>query len=105
MYLILSGLNDLEKGFDKEQASDLPSNGVLWSFVKAIESWVGGKIDHKRTGTEQMNGKGMAYLQNWNTITAALTCLYPVGNVTHDWLGEMTPKLERLTCYIQCSTF
>jgi hypothetical protein len=57
LYLILSGLNDLENGFDKGQDSGLPSNGVLWAFMKAIESRAGGKIDHKRTGTEQTNRK------------------------------------------------
>ena len=96
LYLILSGLNDLEKGFDKGQDSGLPSNGVSWAFMKAIESRAGGKIDHKRTGTEQTNGKGMTCLQNWNKITTALMGLYPVGNAIHDWLGEMTPKWETL---------
>ena len=86
----------MENGFDKRQDSGLPSNGVSWAFMKAIESRAGGKIDHKRTGTEQTNGKGMTCLQNWNKITAALMGLYPVGSAIHDWLGEMTPRWETL---------
>ena len=96
LYLIQGGFNDLENRFDKGQDSGLPSNGVSWAFMKAIESCAGGKIDHKRTGTEQTIEKGMTCLQNWNKITAALMGLYPVGNAIHDWLGEMTSKWETL---------
>jgi hypothetical protein len=96
LYRILSGLSDLETAFDKGQLSKLPSNGVSWAFMNAIESRAGGKFDHKRTGTEQTNGKGMICLQNWNKVTEALMGLYPVDNVIHEWLGEMTPRWEKL---------
>ena len=82
----------MEKGFDKGQASGLPSNDISWAYMKAIEIQAGGKIDHKRTGTEHTNRKGMTCLQNWNKITAALMGRYTVGNAIYDWLGEMTPK-------------
>ena len=57
LYLMLSGLKDLEKGFDKGQASKPPSNCVSWAFMKTIESRAGGEINHKRTGTDKTNGK------------------------------------------------
>ena len=94
LYLILGGLKDLEIAFDNGQHGNLPKNGVSWAFIKSIESRAGGKIDHKRTGTEMANGKGMTCLQNWNHITTALMGLYPEDSVIHEWLGEMTPKWE-----------
>ena len=61
------GMNLLETAANEGncETSKLTHDLVTFCALKALESRAKGKFDHKRTGTEQTNGKGMNSLHNF----------------------------------------
>ena len=73
-----------------------PQSDLEYALWKAVESRAGGKLDMKNSGKEQMNGKGMIYLQNFDKVTHALLGMYPQQHEVHQWLVEKMKEWDAL---------
>ena len=98
MNKIQNGLDELQTVFNegRKEESNLPRNELHFAALRAIESRGKGRFDHKRTGTEQTNGNGMNFLQNFDEVTKALLGMYSPENHIHQWLRKETLKWEEL---------
>ena len=95
---ILGGLDELKTKVDKgnKVGSNLPRDELGFAAVKTIETRGKGKFDHKRTGTEQSNGNGIDFLQNFKEVPKALLGMYQPDDPTHQWLTKESLKWEEL---------
>ena len=86
----------------------LPRDPLTVCALKAFESQAKETCDHKRTCTEQTNGKRMNYLQHFTEVGKALLGMHDEGSDVNVWLKKEIPKWEELTgalfdvhCYLK----
>ena len=87
---ILCGIDFFEEQYDMVMADTvhLPVGPMNFAWIRFLETRGGGKFDHKRTGTEMTNGKGMKCLQNFKKVTSAMLGMWGPGTREYVWLSE-----------------
>ena len=74
------------------KTSKLPRDPLTFCALEAFKIGSKGKVDHKRTGTEQTNREGMNCLQNFAEIGKALMHDKDEGCDVNLWLKKEIPK-------------
>ena len=74
----------------------MPAGPMHFGWIRFLETRGKGSFDHKRTGTEMTNGKGMNCLKNFPKVTSALLAMFDPGSREHAWLSERIGKWEAL---------